>query len=117
MTVQYVPSGQLIDDSMFTPEPGASFPARTIEVLDNQPTDIALIGVRESGTPLWITGLDSKNSVIWKAPDGSTYGRWPMDSSAARDLAISGYMGAKAGGAAAITMDSDGAVTWVTPAS
>lgn len=115
MLVQFTATGQVMDTAMATFSKGPAMAARTLVDLDTEPTDIAYVGVRSSGTPLAITGLAAVAYLIWKTKNGTTY-LWKMDDAAAVTTAVTALLAAYSNAPAAdvsVTLTSAGVVAAV----
>lgn len=100
-----------MDTAFATYQPGPTQAARTYEVLSTNPTDIAYVGTRTSGTPMAVLGLGSQSYLTWKITAmGTMATQWKMDDATALATAITDLNAALVAGTAAVTLASDGTV-------
>jgi len=114
VTLKFVPTGNTyILDQFSELTPGPIQAARTIEKLTTNPVDIAYVGVRESGSALWPTGLGGKFYLTIRSKNMKVV-RLPMSSAGAVTTAITGIQNAIATATlqnVAINLAADGTVS------
>jgi hypothetical protein len=112
MLVKFTPNGETMDTNLAWYAVGPYKPARTLVALDSDPTNIPVISVKTSGTPLAITGLSAEGSIVWYVAGVDTPIRiWKMNSLAAAQTGVDALFAAQAADPTdAVTLSAAGVV-------